>query len=308
MSNNPSCLRAKPTRTKAVLALITTSILFWYFLDAFLAEREEIVNYRNVLNMAVDGNEFWSAREREQGLSKSTRDKDLIIEDNHIEKRICKSFFVLWPGDCVESHEYLDERMRTLSAQMSVMNATLNFFTTDLKECSWDKYTGINIRVFNATEELLLQGFAEVLPYIDKWDKTRYTRLSDILRLCLAHRYEMSYLDSDVHFLQLQKGWYERAYVGAQLWSDNKNAIEITNAAFCLPHNILEDMMGYQKSIIIRKKDGKSLKYFYTELGPSMFHHVSNAYRILLPPAIYILLVLVLYRYHHHSFVKGASS
>jgi hypothetical protein len=291
MSNIPSCLRTKyvsAIKTKAVIALITIFLLLWFFLKDFLAERDEIVNYRNVLNMGVDGNEFWSARDREQGLSKSTGDKDLVMEENHVEKRVCKDFFVLWPGDCVESHQYLDERMRTLSAQMSVMNATLSFFTTDSKECSWDRYTGINVRVFNATEELLLQGFAEVLPYIDKWDKTRYTRLSDILRLCLAHRYEMSYLDSDVHFLQLQKGWYERPYVGAQLWSDNKNAIEITNAAFCLPRNFLEDMMSYQKSIVMRKKDGKFLKYFYTELGPSMFHHVSDAYRIVLPTANYL--------------------
>lgn len=288
MYNIPSCSRTKyvsATRGKAVIALLTIFLLLWFFLKDFLAERDEIINYRNVLNMGVDGNEFWSARDREQGLSKSTGDKDLIMERNHVEKRICKDFFVLWPGDCVESHQYLDERMRTLSAQMSVMNATLSFFTTDSKECSWDRYTGIIVRVFNATEELLLQGFAEVLPYIDKWDKTRYTRLSDILRLCLAHRYEMSYLDSDVHFLQLQKGWYERPYVGAQLWSDNKNAIEITNAAFCLPRNFLEDMMSYQKSIVMRKKDGKVLKYFYTELGPSMFHHVSDAYRIVLPTA-----------------------
>ena len=109
-----------------------------------------------------------------------------------------------------------------------------------------------------------------------RWDKTRFTRLSDILRLCIAYRYQFSYLDSDVHFLQLQKGWYQIAYVGAQLWSDNKNAIEITNAAFCLPRNILKDMMRYQYNLIMKKKEGRNIKYFYTELGPSMFHHVST--------------------------------
>ena len=86
----------------------------------------------------------------------------------------------------------------------------------------------------------------------------------------------MSYLDSDVHFLSLQKGWYQIPYVGAQLWSDSKNAIEITNAAFCLPRDILKDMIGYQQSAILRKKEGIKNKYFYTELGPSMFHHVST--------------------------------
>ena len=187
---------------------------------------------------------------------------------------VCKDFFAVWPGDCVKSFPYMTERMRVLSAQMAVMNATLTFFTTDTTGCmAFAKYPHVVVTKFNATEELLDHGFGrEALAAVDRWDKAKFTRISDVLRLCLAHRHRMSYLDTDVHFLHLQKALYEQPYVGAQIYSDNKNAIEITNAAFCLPRPVLSDMMGYQLARILQR--GLAQKFFYTELGPSMFHHV----------------------------------
>jgi hypothetical protein len=156
---------------------------------------------------------------------------------------------------------------------MVVMNATLHFYTTDINGCTdFARYGGITVEWFNATDELVRNGFQESLPYIDTWDKAKFTRISDILRLCLAYRHQRSYLDTDVHFLQLQKSLYERPYVGAQMWSDSKNAIELTNAAFCLPRTVLKDMMSYQNRRILQH--GDKHKFFYTELGPSMFHHV----------------------------------
>jgi hypothetical protein len=261
-----------------VLVIFSAFLLRYFITSDIYGTKEPMASYRNVLSMTIDGDEFWIARATEQGLRrKFSREKTGLTSDiNDSDKRTCRDFFVTWPGDCIESHSYLDVRMRTLSAQMVVMNSTLTFFTSDLKGCTWDRYAGIRVALYNATDELITGGFSEMLPIIAKWDKTRFTRLSDILRLCLAHRYQMSYLDTDVHFLQLQSHWYERSYVGAQMWSDSKNAIEITNAAFCLPRDILSDMMGFQKSVIMRKKEGTKQKYFYTELGPSMFHHVSN--------------------------------
>ena len=258
--------------------IFSAAVLRFFITSDIYGTKEPVANYRNVLSMAIDGDEFWTARAREQGLQTSLS-KDRPGSTSHItdsNRKTCQDFFVTWPGDCIESHSYLDVRMRTLSAQIVVMNSTLTFFTSDLKGCTWDRYAGIRVALYNATEELITGGFSEQLPIIAKWDKTRFTRLSDILRLCLAHRHQMSYLDTDVHFLQLQRHWYERSYVGAQMWSDSKNAIEITNAAFCLPRDVLSDMMGFQKSVIMRKKEGTKHKYFYTELGPSMFHHVSN--------------------------------
>jgi hypothetical protein len=265
------------TRTRVILGFLLATICIWLYYSFFNSlNKEKTVNYRNVLNMAVNGDEFWLAGDQDQGFLTPPTDNgtNSFSADIHKNQQTCRNFFVIWPGDCIKSYDYLDERMRTLSAQMTVMNSTLTFFTTDTKGCSWEKYAGVRVRLFNATEELLAHGFSEVLPIMDKWDKTKFTRPSDILRLCLAYRHQMSYLDTDVHFLQLQKVWYERTYVGAQLWSDKKNAIEITNAAFCLPRNILKDMMSFQKSAIM-KKERTGEKYFYTELGPSMFHHVS---------------------------------
>lgn len=264
------------TKIRAVIVVGFAILLLLFFsTNDFFSKKEAELSYRNVLNMAVDGDEFWVARAREHGFQTaiSANDSELI---HHLQvgEKTCNNFFVIWPGDCLKSHSYLDERIRTLSSQMVVMNSSLTFFTTNLLGCTWEQYACVKVELFNATEELTTFGFSDVIPIMESWDKTRYTRLSDILRLCLAHRHRMSYLDSDVHFLQLQRGWYEVPYVGAQLWSDSKNAIEITNAAFCLPRHILEDMMAFQRSVIVRKREGKHVKYFYTELGPSMFHHV----------------------------------
>ena len=77
-------------------------------------------------------------------------------------------------------------------------------------------------------------------------------------------------MDTDITYLQLQKELYLQSYVGAALWSNSKNAIEISNCAFCLPKYILKNMLAFQKTRILRGSD----KYFYTELGPSMFHNV----------------------------------
>ena len=125
-------------------------------------EKEADVNYRKVMNMAVEGDEFWVASARDQGLSSN----DTTV--HAAKKETCGDFFVVWPGDCVESHDYLDERMRTLSAQMIIMKSTVHFFTTDLTRCDWDKYSGVTVRLFNATEELVSHGFGPLLPIIER--------------------------------------------------------------------------------------------------------------------------------------------
>lgn len=228
-------------------------------------------------NLTLTGTELWNEIASDQGLQfplTSKKSTTVLDSKSDIENNACcRDFFTVWPGDCVKASSYLDERIRVLSLQMVAMNSTMHFYTTDTTGCNFERYPAIQVHLFNATEELVKHGFASALPIIDSWDKEKFTRISDILRLCLAHSHQMSYLDTDVHFLLLQKSWFERAYVGAQMWSDYKNAIEITNAAFCLPRKILEDMMSFQRRKIL--KGGKGYKYFYTELGPSMFHHVS---------------------------------
>jgi len=182
---------------------------------------------------------------------------------------VCRDFFALWPSDCVDKNEELHDKLSVLSSQMSVMNATLTLYATAEKMCNFN-YPRVKVIIFNATQLLIDKGFSPAFEKMSTWNKSRYTRISDILRICLAHDNKMSYLDTDVHFLQLQARVYEQAYVGAAIWSNAKNAIEITNAAFCLPTEILSDMLSFQLNRILHGSD----IYFYTELGPSMFHNV----------------------------------
>ena len=221
------------------------------------------------LDMALTGSKLWDDKKEyhmyEAGRVETFKSGGVGVPF----AKTCDGFFALWPSDCVDRFEELDEKMRVLSAQMTAMGANLTLFVTGPKQCSFP-YPAVGVQVFNATELLVSMGFAEAFPIMDTWKKTRYTRISDILRIGLAHQYQMSYLDTDVTFLLLQKAHFERSYAGAALWSNLKNAIEITNAAFCLSRPILADMMSFQKARVL--KGGE--KYFYTELGPSMFHNV----------------------------------
>ena len=177
-------LTAQTNRIGIVISIII--ILSWTLIIPYVYPKEKKADYRNVLNMSVDSDEFWVARAHGQGLSASRFANDTtLLSANTVDaagQKTCGEFFVLWPGDCIESHNYLDERMRTLSAQMVVMNATLNFFTTDTRSCSWDKYPGVKIRVFNATEELISYGFLPLLQIINRCISTR--SCEQILFIC----------------------------------------------------------------------------------------------------------------------------
>ena len=96
---------------------------------------------------------------------------------------------------------------------MVQMNSTLTFFVTASKMCEFP-YPRIHVSAFNATELLVASGFEEAFPVMATWKKTRYTRISDILRLCLARKHGKSYLDTDVHFLQLSTSLLKEAVRG----------------------------------------------------------------------------------------------
>jgi hypothetical protein len=156
--------------------------------------------------MSLSGSDFWDMKAREQGMrtqKDDSTDAHLLTGSKKMSaSAVCHNFFTLWPSDCVDGFYELDERLRVLSAQMVEMNANITLFVTDTKGCSF-AYDNILIQRFNTTEELIYGGFSEGFPKMSTWKKTRYTRISDILRLCLAHKHQMSYLDSDVTFLQV---------------------------------------------------------------------------------------------------------
>jgi hypothetical protein len=217
--------------------------------------------------MKLTGSDLWDKHALKNGYVV----KDGLETDDNAttSANICNDFFAQWPSDCVDKNKDLHEKLRVLSAQMVAMDSKLTLFVTDMKGCSFP-YKNILVEKFNQTDLLIETGFEPAFPKMDTWVKTRYTRISDILRLGLAYKYKMSYIDTDITFLELKKQLYMKQYVGAALWSNKKNAIEITNGAFCLPQNILKDMMSYQKERIVNGDD----TYFYTELGPSTFHNV----------------------------------
>ena len=191
----------------------------------------------------------------------------------------CDGFMVLLAGKypwksaerCTDSFIRLAERIRVLSFQMTSMNSTLTVFSTYEKTESCDfKMPNVIVEQFNAKELLISYGFQDVLPIMNSWSLKSYTRTSDILRILLAHKYKKVYLDTDVHVLNMTKSLFMQPFVGAAVWSDSKCALEISNSAFCLPLNVLQDMIEF---IHRRIKLGNSM-YQYTELGPSMFHKI----------------------------------
>lgn len=264
-------------RVLACLVLTSYILYSWYYFWVEYASRPPVFQ-SDPISMELTGTKLWDDK---NAFHSYDSNNIAMYKAEPAYTKTCDEFFALWPSDCVDRFQELDEKMRLLSAQMVAMNSTLTLFTTEQKQCEFP-YPGILVNVFNATELLVAYGFASALRIMATWPQTRYTRLSDILRIALAHKHSKSYLDTDVTFLLLSREQYERPYAGAAMWSNAKNAIEITNAAFCLPSSILSDMLAFQKSRIV-KGSHSSRSYFYTELGPSMFHNVlMNRYPVTL--------------------------
>ena len=204
-----------------LLVAIIYSILNVSLISSFWIDD---VDFREELIPLESGN-FWVNRDKDKGLIdpdslEGLQDNTLLSYRSLELQQECNNFFTVWPGDCIDKFIQLDSRIRTLSALMVVMNSTLFFYTTDNRGCAFSSYPGIRVKRFNATDLLLSHGFVKALPIINSWDKSRFTRISDVLRICLALTYKLSYLDTDVHFLQPNKEWFLRSYVGALVWSE----------------------------------------------------------------------------------------
>jgi hypothetical protein len=174
---------------------------------------------------------------------------------------------------CADSFGKVDEEARILSAQMQSMGATLTVFTSyrlPRVGCSFFDYP--NIEVVHVDVFALMQeyGFDAVVEKLSRVRLPEYTRVSDIVRIMLAHKYEKTYIDFDIHFISNQKAVFERTFVGAQVWSEIKCSLEITNAAFCLPRDVLTALLDYMRERILSGGD----MYYYAELGPVMFMKV----------------------------------
>ena len=161
----------------------------------------------------------------------------------------------------------MEDKLRLISALMTSMNASFSLFVADSYMCNFE-YPYVHIHEYNMTSLLTKFNYNSVLSQILIWSLTStdaFTRASDILRLVLQYKYGMSYFDLDVHLLKPEKTLYYASYVSVAVYGQQKNSLELSNSAFCLPKLILQDLMDHQ---IHRILTGKS-KYFYTELGPS---------------------------------------
>jgi hypothetical protein len=212
---------------------------------------------------------------------------------------------------CVDSFFEHDEYFALLSSQMISMNKTLTVYSSYAYNpmCKFN-YPNIIVEHFDAMNLLQIYNFTELIPIMSQWHYIGYERAADIFRILLAHKYKKTYIDSDVHFLDtIEINSYFHNFVGSAMWSEEKNAIEITNSAFCLSSNILEDMIYFIKNRIKKRNDN----YFYTELGPSMFHKIIlNKYPVLLysqnHPAEYNIHTIIsdIKKYkHNHLHLTG---
>jgi hypothetical protein len=163
--------------------------------------------------------------------------------------------------------------VKAMSIQMASYGKTFTIFTvrnSTASSCSFDHLRNIKLIDFDARATLFEYNFTDLVDEIMSWKGVDLTRTSDILRLCLAHKYQMSYLDLDIMLLGNSSDIYTQQYVPAAIWAREEASIELTNSAFCLKRDILEDMMIFQRNRIRQREK----KWFYTELGPSMFTYV----------------------------------
>ena len=191
----------------------------------------------------------------------------------------CNNFFSIlseiqpWRSNgyepCEDTFVRFDSSFRLLSNQMIEMNQTLYLFTTYLLPKKYCQISYLNIQLihFDATdllEEFQLQYLIQIFEnvYYDE-----YSKISDILRILIAEKYQFTYIDLDIHFLDYNPQLYSVEFVTMHIWSDNQCTLEITNAAFCLSPYLLkiirERMVNQILSLDIYK--------YHTELGPTLF-------------------------------------
>ena len=180
-------------------------------------------------------------------------------------------FFTVIPK-CSKDTTFMLESWReqfiVINRQMSKLNSHfICFISNGVKPISNLKH--IEFRYMNEVY-LLNKYFMEIeTNKIIEWDNP--VRLSDVLRIVLSlENPKYIYMDTDIVFLKKNYQLFNNYFVAFCIWKDEMNALEMTNSIFYLPRKILIYMINFIKLRIVKPNK----KYFYTELGPSMFHKV----------------------------------
>ena len=166
----------------------------------------------------------------------------------------------------VDKQEDLHEKLHVLSAQMTAMNSSLTLYVTGMTGCQFG-YPGIEVE--ESRPNSLWKWGLNRLSRKWTWVKTCYTRISDILRIGMAYRSGKAYTDTDVAYLELIS-----ACTNEVMWGQRCGATQRVLSRLQMEHFVSpEYFAGYDGLPEVANSEGGD-KYFYTELGPSMFHNV----------------------------------
>lgn len=129
---------------------------------------------------------------------------------------------------CADSYRQMDDYIRVISSQLKIIqlyvavsnqslestnrtkylteNTQLTIYTSYRYTMGCDyrhRYSNIHIVNFDALEIMKEYGYGvELLDYMTaKWNIFSFSRISDVLRLMLAHKFKQTYIDLDIVFL-----------------------------------------------------------------------------------------------------------
>jgi hypothetical protein len=192
----------------------------------------------------------------------------------------CRGFFTVFAtaflSPSIADHDHVGHVMRPQleywSAQMAAYDRKLTLFVTNDEVAVGLAYSNIRVQQFDAHELLGTCGFgADHLAEIKRWQADArghaVARIADVLRLCLAKRHQMTYVDFDVMLIDATPDRFERPFVPAGLWIDQRSTLEVSNCIFCLNAGQLDAAVRHVQNVLERKLRLRE-QYFYTELGP----------------------------------------
>ena len=185
----------------------------------------------------------------------------------HDEKKNCVDF--LSPS--------ITDMLKVINAQMKEFNTKFTMYITltesqnDDPKCiekilpSHLGLTAIIVQEYNS--DLLLKKYSYNDMDIAHTSGLFKKAESDILRLVLAAEHRQTYIDPDTIFLSENYQDFVKPFVAVHVWNEFHASLEMTNAAFCLPKEMLLFTIQRFKEIMISRQKHS----FYTELGPSLF-------------------------------------
>jgi hypothetical protein len=151
------------------------------------------------------------------------------------DEEICQNFFGLLVSD---SCSFVGQRMHVISAQMVTMGSTYSLFINEKTlDCSMP-YPNIHLVRYNKEQVLQRCGVPETLHNAQ--------HVPHILRVCIAKEFSMSYFDTHIHMLKPDKRLYQVPYISTPIYKEENDGIAISSDAFCLPQEILAEVLRRQ--------------------------------------------------------------